>query len=105
MKHRKGCTMHDAEHSTEENKAQDCDTAENPLPESQQFEEEIEVQKKAFAELNDQLLRLAADYENFKKRTLRERETLISQANERFAIDILSLIHISEPTRRTPISY
>jgi molecular chaperone GrpE len=97
--------MHDAEHSTEENSAQDCDTAENPLPESQQSEEEIEVQKTAFAELNDQLLRLAADYENFKKRTLRERETLISQANERFAIDILEVVDNFERALKTDDSH
>ena len=93
--------MHDAEHSTEQNRAQDCDTAEIPLPESQQVEEEIEVQKKAFAELNDQLLRLAADYENFKKRTARERETLISRANERFAIDILEVVDNFERALKT----
>jgi molecular chaperone GrpE len=97
--------MHDAEHSTEQNRAQDCDAAENPLPESQQFEEEIEVQKKAFAELNDQLLRLAADYENFKKRTLRERETLISYANERFAIDILEIVDNFERALKTDDSH
>jgi len=93
--------MHDAEHSTEQNRAHGCDSAENPLPESQQVEEEIEVQKKAFAELNDQLLRLAADYENFKKRTARERETLISRANERFAIDILEVVDNFERALKT----
>jgi molecular chaperone GrpE len=84
--------MHDAENSTEQNRTQDYGAAENPLPESQLLVDEIETQKKAFTELNDQLLRLAADYENFKKRTTRERETLISCANERFAIDILEVM-------------
>ncbi len=53
---------------------------------------ELETQKMAFAELNDQLLRLAADFENFKKRSAREREAYISLANERFAIDILEVV-------------
>ena len=87
-----GCTMHDAEHSTEQNEAQDSGVVENPLPESQLHAAEFEAQKKAYAELNDQHLRLAADFENFKKRTARERENLIFLANERFAIDILEVV-------------
>ena len=60
--------------------------------EYQHLEAELETQKKAFTELNDQLLRLAADFENFKKRSAREREAYISLANERFAIDILEVV-------------
>ena len=93
--------MHDAEHGTEQNGAQDSGTAENPLPEAQLLIAELEAQKKGFAELNDQLLRLAADYENFKKRTARERETLISLANERFAIDILEVVDNFERALKT----
>jgi molecular chaperone GrpE len=93
--------MHDAEHSTEQNGVQDSGTAEDSLPESQLLVAEIEAQKKAFAELNDQLLRLAADYENFKKRTARERETSISLANERFAIDILEVVDNFERALKT----
>jgi molecular chaperone GrpE len=93
--------MHDAEHSTEQNEVQDSGTAENPLPESQLLTAELEAQKKAFAELNDQLLRLAADYENFKKRTARERETLISLAIERFAIDLLEVVDNFERALKT----
>jgi molecular chaperone GrpE len=93
--------MHDAEHSTEQNEGQDSGTAENPLPESQLLVAELEAQKKAFTELNDQLLRIAADYENFKKRTAREMETLISLANERFAIDILEVVDNFERALKT----
>jgi len=96
-----GCTMHDAEHSTEQNEVQDSGTIENPLPESQQLAAELETQKKAFAELNDQLLRLAADFENFKKRTARDRENSISLANERFAIDILEVVDNLERALKT----
>ena len=49
-------------------------------------------QKKAFADLNDQFLRLAADFENFKRRTSRERESIVALANERFAIDLLEVV-------------
>ena len=93
--------MHDAEHGTEHNGAQDSGTTENPLPEAQLLMAELEAQKKGFAELNDRLLRLAADFENFKKRTARERETLISLANERFAIDILEVVDNFERALKT----
>ena len=96
-----GCTMHDAEHSTEQNGTQDSGVGENPLPESQLLVAELEAQKKAFAELNDQLLRLAADFENFKKRTARDRENSISLANERFAIDILEVVDNFERALKT----
>ena len=96
-----GCTMHDAEHSTELNEVQDSGVVESPLPESQLLVAELEALKKAFAELNDQLLRLAADYENFTKRTAREREIVISLANERFAIDILEVVDNLERALKT----
>jgi molecular chaperone GrpE len=53
---------------------------------------EPDEQKKAFAELNDRFLRLAADFENFKRRTSKERESVIDLANERFAIDLLEVV-------------
>jgi len=42
--------------------------------------------------MNDQYLRLAADFENFKKRSARDREILVSCANERFALDMLEVL-------------
>ena len=84
--------MHDAENSTEQHEVQDAGGRENPLPECLPLANELDEQKKAYAELNDQFLRLAADFENFKKRTARDRELSISLANERFAIDILEVV-------------
>ena len=93
--------MNDAEHSAEQIGAQDYGVAENPLPESQLLVAELEAQKKAFVDLNDQLLRLAADFENFKKRTARDRENSILLANERFAIDILEVVDNFERALKT----
>jgi molecular chaperone GrpE len=87
-----GRTMHDAEHSTEQPETSYSGETEDPGPETQNPAAEFETQKKAFADLNDQLLRLAADFENFKKRSASEREAYISLANERFAIDILEVV-------------
>ncbi len=71
------------------------------LPECSPLAGELEGQKKAYAELNDQFLRLAADFENFKKRTARDRENSISLANERFAIDILEVVDNLERALKT----
>jgi len=84
--------MHDAENRTEQIEVQDSGGRENSLPECLPLTDELDEQKKANAELNDQFLRLAADFENFKKRTARDREISISLANERFAIDILEVV-------------
>ena len=92
MEHQMGCTMDDAESSTGQDTAADQGIeakypTESPLP-----ADEPEEQKRAYAELNDQYLRLAADFENFKKRSARDREILVSCANERFALDILEVL-------------
>jgi molecular chaperone GrpE len=87
-----GCIMDDVERSTEQQGTQDSGSGERSLPEVPPIVTELDEQKKAYAELNDQFLRLAADFENFKKRTLRDRENVISLANERFAIDILEVV-------------
>jgi molecular chaperone GrpE len=84
--------MDDAERSTEQNSKPDFNNEKNSLPECPPLVTELDEQKKAYAELNDQFLRLAADFENFKKRTARDREHSISLANERSAIDILEVV-------------
>jgi molecular chaperone GrpE len=53
---------------------------------------EPDEQKKAYADLNDRFLRLAADFENYKKRSERDRASMIALANERFATDILEVV-------------
>lgn len=52
----------------------------------------LDEQKKRYDELNDQYLRLAADFDNFRKRSARERETILQFANERFAVDMLEVM-------------
>jgi molecular chaperone GrpE len=92
--------MHDAEQSTEQQEAKDSGSVES-LQESQLLVAEIGAQKKAYADLHDQHLRLAADFENFKKRADRDREALIFLANERFAIDILEVVDNFERALKT----
>ncbi len=52
---------------------------------------EAPEQKKRYDELNDQFLRLAADFDNFRKRTARDREMITRTANEQFAVEILEV--------------
>ena len=84
--------MNDAERDSDQDENGTLDMAEQPLPEPVSGAPEPDQQKKAFAELNDQFLRLAADFENFKRRTFRDRESVIALANERFAIDLLEVV-------------
>jgi molecular chaperone GrpE len=51
----------------------------------------IEELQKAYADLNDRFLRLAADFENYQKRMAREIDTRTTFAIERFAVDLLDV--------------
>jgi molecular chaperone GrpE len=84
--------MNDAERDPGQAENGTLDTTEIPLPESVSGTPEPDEQKKAFADLNDQFLRLAADFENYKRRTSRDRESMVTLANERFAIDLLEVM-------------
>lgn len=48
--------------------------------------------EKASSELQDKLLRLGAEFENYKKRVQREREDLIRYAGEVFIIELLHIV-------------
>jgi molecular chaperone GrpE len=91
MEHRTGCLMEDAEQKTERlydsSTGTPAETETGPDPAT----DELDRQKAAYAELNDRFLRLAADFDNFKKRTARDREAGIRFANEQFAIDLLDI--------------
>lgn len=84
--------MSDAERDPEQDEKEALCMGENSQAETPSAISELEEQKKAFAELNDQLLRLAADFENFRRRTARESESVASLANERFAVDLLEVV-------------
>jgi molecular chaperone GrpE len=84
--------MDEAECEPDQTATGSSDATENPLPEPVSGTPEPDEQKKAFAELNDRFLRLAADFENFRRRTSKEREEVIALANERFAIDLLAVV-------------
>jgi molecular chaperone GrpE len=55
-------------------------------------EEQQEQQEDAAAEVDDRLLRLAADFDNYKKRAARERQEYVAFANERILKELLPIL-------------
>lgn len=56
-------------------------------------DEQVEQHEDAAAEVDDdRLLRLAADFENYKKRTARERDEYVTFANERLIKELLPVL-------------
>jgi molecular chaperone GrpE len=54
--------------------------------------EQEEQQEDAAAEVDDRLLRLAADFDNYKKRVARERQEYVAFANERILKELLPIL-------------
>jgi len=96
-----GCTMNDAEREAVQAGTNGAGTIEKSSGDTEPGIAELDELKRNNAELNDRFLRLAADFENFKKRTARERETIVALANERFAVDILEVMDNVERALRT----
>jgi len=57
-----------------------------------QIVDEIEVMVQKCAELNDKNLRLMAEFDNYRKRTLKERMDLVKTAGEKILVDMLPLV-------------
>jgi molecular chaperone GrpE len=55
-------------------------------------QEEQEQQPEPAPEPDDRLLRLAADFENYKKRAARERQEYVALANERLLAELLPIL-------------
>jgi molecular chaperone GrpE len=79
--------VHDKEEefkaSDPENAAEFSSNASSPSPEQVQRE---------YEELHERFLRLAADFDNFRKRTARDLEAQVKFAIEEFAIELLEVI-------------
>jgi len=57
-----------------------------------EVEEEQEQEQEQEQEADDRLLRLAADFENYKKRVAREREEYVALANARLLTELLPVL-------------
>lgn len=51
-----------------------------------------EVLKQELAKTNDRYLRMAADFDNFRKRQVKERQDLVAYANETMVLDVLPVL-------------
>jgi molecular chaperone GrpE len=64
-----------------------------PLPEeARDWKAELEAKEREIQSLTDRLLRLQAEFENFKKRVARERMELIKFANEGLLLEIVPVM-------------
>ncbi len=72
------------------------ETVETTQPEGQEQNQEAssetEELKKTNEELNEKNLRLMAEFDNYRKRTLKERIELIKTSNEKLLLDMLPLV-------------
>ena len=83
-----------------ENAEQTENNKENITEETDKIAEEIAKLNQKCEELNDKNLRLMAEFDNFRKRTLREKADLIKTAGEKVFVNILPLIDGSERDRK-----
>jgi len=74
---------------------ENCETTqanESSEQNGEQIVDEIEQIKQQCTELNDKNLRLMAEFDNYRKRTLKERMDLIKTAGEKVLVDMLPLV-------------
>ena len=65
---------------------------EEGLEDALNFEEQLQQAKDESTELQDKLLRVAAEFENFKKRMERERSTMLKYAGENIFRELLPVV-------------
>ena len=67
-------------------------TSETTDEAADKIEDELEVMSQKCTELNDKNLRLMAEFDNYRKRTLKERIDLLKTAGEKVLVEMLPLI-------------
>ena len=98
MKNKKHAPEHDTEKNAEltpenvETTNQTEKAPESQSGETDKIADEIAQLSQKCEELNDKNLRLMAEFDNFRKRTLREKSDLIKTAGEKVFVNILPLI-------------
>lgn len=98
MKKEKETKVEETQNEAQEmkNEAQDAkmETSEVETPETEETEkaEEPNEWEKKYKDLNDSHLRLMADFDNYRKRTIKEKADLIKNAGERVICDFLPIV-------------
>jgi molecular chaperone GrpE len=92
--------MNDKSGEANQIETEDNDQAQQKLAEKKhhQYKKELEEAQEENGRLTNQLLRLAAEFENYKKRTEREKAALIEGANIDLITNLLSVVDDLERT-------
>lgn len=80
---------------------EDLDTREE-IPVSEPEADPLAAAKAEVESYKDQLLRLAAEFENYKKRTQREYNQLVQYANEKLILELLPVVDDLERILKSP---
>lgn len=83
---------HSEENAEELLKIKVEETTETTEQAADQIEDEFAQITQKYAELNDKNLRLMAEFDNYRKRTLKERVDLLKTASEGVLVDMLPLV-------------
>jgi len=99
MKHAKNDSIHESEQPTEADKpnTKTAPSSENeeltaPFDEQESIKKLLEELQSNYDQLNDTYLRTLAEYDNYRKRTIKEKAELIKSGGESVLISILSVV-------------
>lgn len=90
LKDNQASSNKEQEEQQEEKKA--GQEAEAPLSEEEEMAQELEKTKQDMAELKDKYLRLSAEFDNYRKRTMKEKAELILNGGEKSISSILPIV-------------
>ena len=72
---------------------QPAEAGQPSLSEADQLKQKLGEVENRNKELDDRLLRLAAEFDNYKKRTIREFENIIKNANQNLILDLINILN------------
>ena len=84
--------VENTEAATEETGGTQEETAEAPLTEEEQLKAQLAEAQEKIAELQDRYLRQAAEFDNYRKRTIKEKADLIKSAAEKLMVAELPVV-------------
>ena len=84
--------VENTEAATGETEGTQEETAEEPLTEEEQLKAQLAEAQEKIAELQDRYLRQAAEFDNYRKRTIKEKADLIKSAAEKLMIAELPVV-------------
>ena len=92
MKKEKETKVEETQNENHEVKQEAQETQQEAQETETQETEEVNEWEKKYNEINDSYLRLMADFDNYRKRTIKEKADLIKNAGERIICDFLPII-------------